>query len=102
MTTAPVVDALLADLAAAGLEVVARGDRIRYRPIAAMTPGLLGRVRQSKPALLKALSSPPPAPAAPAPGRVIADCPALSPVGQWVAPVPQCHCCGHSRWWRFP
>jgi len=36
---------LLTDLAKRGIELVARGDRLRYRPRSALTPDLAERLR---------------------------------------------------------
>ena len=47
--------ALLTDLAASGILIEARGDRLRYRPRSAMTPNLAERVRTHKPVLLAIL-----------------------------------------------
>jgi hypothetical protein len=52
----PVVQELLRDLAAAGIELKAAGDRIRYRPLPAMTPELAERIRQHRGELLAALN----------------------------------------------
>jgi hypothetical protein len=48
--------ALLAELAALGIELQARGDRIRFRPLSAMTAELVARVKAHKPALLALLT----------------------------------------------
>jgi hypothetical protein len=48
--------ALLAELRGRGLEVMAEGDLLRYRPISAITPELLDRLRAHKPTLLKLLA----------------------------------------------
>jgi len=47
---------LLAELRGRGLEVMAEGDLLRYRPKSAITPELLDRLRAHKPSLLKLLA----------------------------------------------
>ena len=54
MTDQP-VNVVLADLTRRGIQVVADGDRLRYRPQSAMTPELAARVRRHKPELLALL-----------------------------------------------
>lgn len=46
---------LLADLSRLGIEVVAHGDRLRYRPQSALTPDLVERLRIHKTELLATL-----------------------------------------------
>jgi len=46
---------LLAELRDRGVELVADGGGLRYWPIHAVTPELLGRLRANKPTLLKLL-----------------------------------------------
>lgn len=48
--------ALLAELAALGIELRAHGDRLRFRPQTAMTPELAARVKAHKPDLLAMLA----------------------------------------------
>ena len=48
--------ALLAELRGRGVEVVADGDLLRYRPMSVITPELLDRLRAHKPGLLKLLA----------------------------------------------
>ncbi len=48
---------LLAELRECGVEVVAAEGQLRYRPREAVTPQLLGRIREHKPELLKLLES---------------------------------------------
>lgn len=55
---------LLADLSWHGIELVAHGDRLRYRPRLAVTPDLAERLRTHKPELL-AILRPPAVPDAP-------------------------------------
>lgn len=77
--------ALLAELRAAGIELRADGDRLRFKPRAAMTPDLAARVKGCKRELLALLAgnvcewngqtfpmrpSPPPNMPAPPPGKV--------------------------------
>ncbi len=51
--------ALLARLTAAGVELAAEGDRLRYRgPAAALPPEILGELRERKPELLELLRPP--------------------------------------------
>lgn len=47
--------ALLTALVRRGIELQARGDRLRYRPRSALTPGLVERIRAHKPELLALL-----------------------------------------------
>jgi hypothetical protein len=47
--------ALLAELRSRGVELVVDGVRLQYRPINAVTPELLDRLRANKPTLLKIL-----------------------------------------------
>lgn len=47
--------ALLAELTGRGIELKARGERLRYRPRSALTPELAERVKAHKPALLALL-----------------------------------------------
>jgi hypothetical protein len=47
--------ALLSQLSAAGIELWADGDRLKFRPIAAMTPELISVATEHKAELLKAL-----------------------------------------------
>ena len=49
------VTRLLTDLARRGIELEARGDRLRFRPKMAMSPGLIDRLKAHKPAILAAL-----------------------------------------------
>jgi hypothetical protein len=49
---------LLVELKRRGFELQARGDRLTYRPAAAMPPDLLARLRNHKPDLLRLLSEP--------------------------------------------
>jgi len=53
------VEALLSELDRRGIEVVAAGDRIRYRPASRVGPDLLAWLRASKPELLRALAADP-------------------------------------------
>jgi hypothetical protein len=46
---------LLYELRGRGVEVVAEGDQLRYRPRAPVTPELLDRLRAHKPSILKLL-----------------------------------------------
>jgi hypothetical protein len=48
--------ALLAELRERGVEVIAEGDLLRYRPRSAVTQELLDRLRAHKPILLKLLA----------------------------------------------
>lgn len=48
---------LMIDLAARGIQLEARGDRLRYSPKTAMTPELNARVKTHKSALLAILSA---------------------------------------------
>jgi hypothetical protein len=48
---------LLVDLVENGMEVEAFGDAVRYRPKAAMTPGLLQRLKENKVELLRLLDT---------------------------------------------
>ncbi len=50
---------LLAELTGLGIELRARGDRLRFRPQSAMTPDLAERVRTHKPGLLTLLADTP-------------------------------------------
>lgn len=50
---------ILDDLAAAGIEIVADGHNLRFRPAGAMTPELAGRVKSRKPALIRLLADAP-------------------------------------------
>ena len=54
MCTSPVLD-LLEELAHVGIEIVADGDRLRYRPRSALTPDLTKRVKAYKMDLLAIL-----------------------------------------------
>jgi len=45
--------AVLAELRSRGVELAVDGGRLQYRPINAVTPELLDRLRANKPALLK-------------------------------------------------
>ncbi|MGD8453221.1 MAG: hypothetical protein PVJ57_15490 [Phycisphaerae bacterium] len=47
---------LLAELTALGIELQARGDRLRFRPQSAMTAELVARVNTHKPGLLALLT----------------------------------------------
>jgi hypothetical protein len=47
--------ALLAELRDKGVEIAVAGDRLQYRPMNAVTPDLLDRLRANKPTLLKLL-----------------------------------------------
>jgi len=49
--------ALLAELVRRGIELQPHGDRLRYRPKAAMTPELAERVKAHQPELLAALAA---------------------------------------------
>jgi hypothetical protein len=55
--------ALLSELAAHGIELRAEGERLRFRPAAAMTGDLAERVKACKPELITLLSGGPEAPA---------------------------------------
>ena len=46
---------LLAELRSRGVELAVDGGRLQYRPVNAVTPELLGRLRANKPTLLKLL-----------------------------------------------
>jgi len=79
------VDDLLVDLAGPGIELEARGNRIRFSPRSVMTPDLAARVKASKAELLSILQS-------------AVDPPIIAPDG-WpagsidpddVAPCPEC------------
>jgi hypothetical protein len=48
---------LMSDLQEHGIQLEARGDRLRYSPKAAMTPELAERVKTHKPALLAILTA---------------------------------------------
>jgi hypothetical protein len=50
------VDMLLAELAGRGIQLQAHGDRLRFRPQAAMTPDLLARLTTHKPTVLAVLT----------------------------------------------
>lgn len=50
------VYALLNELNQRGIELRADGDRLQYRPRAALTPDLILRVKEQKPALLSLLT----------------------------------------------
>ncbi len=56
-TTGDPVAALLTDLARHGIELQAHGDRLRFWPRSAMTPGLAQRVKAHKPELLALLGN---------------------------------------------
>ena len=47
--------ALLAELRSRGVELVADGERLQYRPTNVVTPELLDRLRANKPTILKLL-----------------------------------------------
>ncbi len=47
--------ALLAELRSRGVELAAEGGRLQYRPMHAVTPELLDRLRTNKPTILKLL-----------------------------------------------
>jgi hypothetical protein len=49
-------DALLADLRARGVELVADGDRLRFRPVEAVSPDELNALRVFKPEILQRLA----------------------------------------------
>ena len=49
---------ILTDLTHLGIEMQADGDRLRFRPLSAMTPDLMERVRDHKAELLTILSEP--------------------------------------------
>lgn len=50
---------LLAELGRRGIEMRADGDRLQFRPAAALTPDLSARVKEHKPALLAILADDP-------------------------------------------
>src|SRR4030042_1131328 len=56
---------LLADMNRAGIELQADGDKLRYRPLSAMTPDLAERLKACKPELLALLNKTPDIPARP-------------------------------------
>ena len=58
-TTADSVAALVAELTRQGIELTPHGERLRYRPKAAMTPELAARIKAHKPELLTALATRP-------------------------------------------
>jgi hypothetical protein len=60
------VEALLADLAARGIELQARGGRLRFRPADAVTPDLARRLKYHKDELLALLRADPAAAITPA------------------------------------
>ena len=84
---------VLADVTRRGIELVARGDRLRYRPRSAVTPGLLERLRTHKAELLTIL------------GRGGACDGATGPDG-WpvdsIDPPPPCPECGGLVFWWNP
>jgi hypothetical protein len=102
--------ALLADLRSRGIELVVAGDRIRYRPKAALTPELARRVLALKPALLDALQHETVA----EDGERVAEL-VLSPelfkvrtiddlIDLWAddsSPPIRCFTCRGVRWWRL-
>ena len=111
MTTAE----LLADLGRLGIELVAHGDKLRYRPRSAMTPDLAERLKTHKSALLAVLRpAEGPARADPLPGgddpqlverQPDVAAPALGPDG-WpedsVEPGDPCASCGSLLFWWNP
>ena len=50
---------LLSELTRLGIEVVASGDRLRYRPRSAVAPDLAAKLKMHKPELLALLRPPP-------------------------------------------
>ncbi len=56
MATPDTAAALLAELTRQGIELQARGNRLRYRPRAALTPELVEQVRARKSELLSLLA----------------------------------------------
>ena len=96
---------LLADLAGLGIEVVAQGDRLRYRPQDALTPEMIGRLKIHKAALLAILG------ASGGPGERFKDNTPVAGSGsvagsvvEWedcVEPPEPCSSCGGiSFWWN--
>lgn len=57
MTPSPAAVRLLADLAAAGIDVESLGGAIRFRPRHAMTPDLLQRLQENKAELVRILDA---------------------------------------------
>lgn len=85
---------LLAELRQRGIELVARGDRLRYRPRAAVTPDLAERLRAHKGALLTILAaSSDPGGATPA----VSSCRARVPSPPVQGP---CYRCRRFVWWE--
>ena len=82
---------LLIDLDSAGIELAAVDGQLRFRPTEKMTPELLGRLREHKPALLAHLDG----------GLPVVDVPILDvdgwPFGSF-EPVPCTACGGLERW----
>ena len=81
------VEELLADLADAGVVLVADGDRLRFHPKAAMTPELLDRLKEHKPEVMAVMADPWPAvEAEPAP------CPKCGGLALWENPLGRWRC----------
>ena len=75
------VDALLAELAEAGVTLVSDGDRLRYYPKAVIEPELVARLREHKAEVLEIVSTPWP--------------------DDYVEPPP-CEKCGGMELWENP
>jgi len=89
---------LLADLTRLGVQVVAHGDHLRYRPQSLVTPELAARLKTHKPELLAILRpavAPDVATTTTAPSEAIAWEECIDP------PVP-CPECGGLVFWRAP
>jgi len=91
--------ALVADLAALGIQLEADGERLRFRPCEKVTPDLAAKLRTHKAALLAMLAPNPPSPPTPALAEGWFRVGAAAPQREHFAYDPETKT--HPGWWDY-